>query len=252
MGKTHLTKVLFIWIAAEIVVLGALLFLPAGTFRFWQAWLLLAVFFLPSLAMVARLLRRAPDLLVRRLEHEKSRVQKALMGVVYVSFVSLFLVVGFDHRYHWSQVPTALVLVANALVLLGLLVSFWGFAVNRYASSAVKVMAGQQVITAGPYALVRHPMYTGGLLMMFALPLALGSYWALVAAAPFFPLVIAGCWMKRRYCARDCPATTTTAERFAGAWCRKFGEPPKSRPPPVLLSVRARPAGATPGTARTP
>ncbi len=190
MSKSRLDKVLFTWIAAELVLIGALLFLPAGTWHFWQAWLLLAVLFLPSVPMVIHLLRRAPDLLRRRLQRENSPLQRALVSVLSFFFAVLFLTAGCDRRYHWSHVPTTLVIVAETVVLLGLLLSFWVMEVNRYASTAVHLMPEQHVITTGPYAYVRHPMYTGGLPLMFALPLALGSYWALLAATPFLPLII--------------------------------------------------------------
>ncbi len=181
MGESRLLKVLSIWIAAELVLLGALLFVPAGTWHFWQAWLLLAVFFVPSIPMVIHLLRRAPDLVRRRLQREKTPLQRALVSVLSFFFAVLFLTAGCDRRYHWSHVPTVLVIVADAVVLLGLLLSFWVMEVNRYASTAVQLMPEQHVITTGPYAYVRHPMYTSGLLIAFALPFALGSYWAIPA-----------------------------------------------------------------------
>jgi len=175
--------------------LAAMLFIPAGTWRFWQGWTLLAIVFtLPSFTFLYFYKNDRP-LLERRLRSkEKLSEQKRLIQLLKPAFFAVLVLPGFDYRLGWSRtllgaVPPWLSLVADALILAGLLLVFWTLKVNSFASRTIEVEAGQTVISSGPYALVRHPLYSGSLLIWLSWPLALASYvtWpAFALLAPFY------------------------------------------------------------------
>jgi protein-S-isoprenylcysteine O-methyltransferase Ste14 len=175
---------------AGVIVLGCLLFLPAGTFAFWQAWVYLGLLFVPAAIVGAVLLVRDPQLLERRMRRrEKETAQKRIVAAASIVFIAVYLISGFDRRWGWSSVPPAVVLAADILILLGYLLFILTIRENRYASRAVAVEDSQVVISTGVYALVRHPMYVAITLMFGLSPLALGSYWALVPAV-LVPVVL--------------------------------------------------------------
>lgn len=172
------------------VVMGAIFFGTAGTFRYWEAWVFLPVVFVPMALAVAYLIRHDPELLRRRMENREERArQKAIQMVGGVAWVGVFFLPGLDHRFGWSSVPAFLAVAANLLVLGGYFIVLLALKENSYAARTIKVEEGQTVITAGLYALVRHPMYLGAGLMLLATPLALGSYWAQAPSA-FMPLLL--------------------------------------------------------------
>ncbi|HUJ21948.1 MAG TPA: isoprenylcysteine carboxylmethyltransferase family protein [Bryobacteraceae bacterium] len=179
-----------------LVMAGAMLFVPAGTWRFWQGWTFLAVVFSVLLLAFLYFYRHDRPLLERRLRSkEKLPEQKRLIRMAKLVFLPIFLLPGFDYRLGWSRrllgaVPAWLSLISEALILGGLLLVFWVFKVNSYASRTVEVEAGQRVISRGPYALVRHPMYSGSLVMWLSMPLALGSYVAWPAFTLLIPLYV--------------------------------------------------------------
>lgn len=169
---------------AESVALGLLLFLAAGTFDYWQAWVFLAVFNLAGWIPSIYLLRTNPDAFERRMRGataETRVVQKVLIVGWLLSVPAAFLVSGFDHRFGWSHVPTAVCLVGNVLVAGGLILVTVVVVQNSYAAANVQVEGDQTIVSTGLYGMVRHPMYTGSMIMLIGTPLALGSYWGLVA-----------------------------------------------------------------------
>ncbi len=173
-----------------VPVLGLFLFLPAGTLDFWQAWVFMAVLLVPAAFAVAYFLRKSPALLERRMSmKEELAPQKAIVKWSAILFFIMFLVPGFDRRYGWSDVPVPLVLFSDAMVLLGYAITFIALRENEYASRTVQVEKGQKVIDTGPYSVVRHPMYSGVSLMFAFLPLALGSWWALLGVPPLLILL---------------------------------------------------------------
>lgn len=182
--------------AAIFVVYATLLFLPAGTLKFWEAWVLVAIMFIPAIVFSAYYLKHDPQLVERRLQFkEKVKEQRVVMKVAVVVFVAAFLIPGLDHRIGWTRelagdVATWLKMAAQALVLGGYLLCHWVVGVNRFASRTIQVEAGQKVITGGPYALVRHPMYFGMLGMWLCVPVALGSYVALPVFALLVPVIV--------------------------------------------------------------
>jgi protein-S-isoprenylcysteine O-methyltransferase Ste14 len=167
----------------QLVVLGLLLFLPAGTFDYWQAWVLVVVAISTWISGIF-LLRANPATLQGRMRGgptaETRMVQKVVMGGLWLSLATMLVVSVLDHRFGWSAVPTAISLVGDVLVAVGLAVPVLAVIQNSYAAVTVRVGEGQKVVSTGLYGLVRHPMYTGNVIMMVGIPIALGSYWGLV------------------------------------------------------------------------
>jgi len=160
--------------------LGLAFFLPAGTLDYWEAWVYCAVLFVSFCFVLSSLLRKSPELLVRRTHiSEKDPVQKRLVLLTLPVFLAGFLIPGLDHRFGWSHVPAPVVLAADLFVVIGYLFVYMVFRENPYASRVVEIVPGQNVISTGPYAFVRHPMYLGVSVMWLATPVALGSYVAL-------------------------------------------------------------------------
>jgi protein-S-isoprenylcysteine O-methyltransferase Ste14 len=171
----------------QLVVLGLLLFLPAGTFNYWQAWVFLVVT-ISTWILSVYLLRAKPAALQRRRHGgptaETRMVQRVVMGGLWLSLATMLVVSVLDHRFGWSPVPTAVCLVGDVLVAVGLGVVVLVVIQNSYAAATVRVEAGQKLVSTGLYGLVRHPMYTGNVIMMVGIPLALGSYWGLIFVIP--------------------------------------------------------------------
>jgi protein-S-isoprenylcysteine O-methyltransferase Ste14 len=174
--------------------MSLLIFLAAGTVRYWQAWVYLGIFFGISVLVTLHLMKKDPALLKRRLSGgpaaEKSQTQKAAMVLVSVGFIGLIVVPALDHRFGWSNVPLYMVIVGDALTVVGFYITFHVYKANTYASATIEVTNGQEVISTGPYAIVRHPMYTGGLFYLLGMPLALGSYWGLLVFAVTLPALL--------------------------------------------------------------
>jgi protein-S-isoprenylcysteine O-methyltransferase Ste14 len=169
-------------------VFGMILFLAAFTFNYWQAWVLLAMYAVSAWIPSIYLMRTNPVALQRRMRGgpaaETRMVQKVVMGGVWMSLAAMLVVSALDHRFGWSSVPTALCVVGDVLVAVGLGVVMLVLIQNSYAGGTVQVEAGQKLASTGLYGVVRHPMYTGNVIMMVGVPLALDSYWGLVFVIP--------------------------------------------------------------------
>jgi protein-S-isoprenylcysteine O-methyltransferase Ste14 len=174
--------------ALGLVAFGVMLFLPAGTFHYWQAWVLLAVFALSTWFPSVYLMRTNPAALERRMHAgplaETRALQRIVSTVVFICFPAMFVVSALDHRFGWSSVPASVSLLGDALVAIGLGVAMMVVIQNGYAAANVTVEADQKLVSTGLYGLVRHPMYTGNVILMVGIPLALGSYWGLVLVIP--------------------------------------------------------------------
>lgn len=189
-----------------LFVLAAMFFLPAGTLAYWEAWLYLAVLFIPMLLVLIYLLKNDPALLARRMRtREKEAQQKLIIKLSYFYFLLAFLLPGFDKRFEWSNVPVTVVIIADILVLLGYGLFFLVLRENSYASRIVEVEQEQKVISSGPYAIVRHPMYLGALMMYIFSPLALGSYWAAIPTLLIIPLIVARIQNEEAVLVRELP-----------------------------------------------
>jgi protein-S-isoprenylcysteine O-methyltransferase Ste14 len=158
-----------------------LLLLVAGGPDFWQGWQYWLVFTLCSFAVTLYFLQHDPGLIQRRMTAgpEKDESQQLIRALLMTALVLLFVVAGIDHRLDWSDMPVSAVAIANAVVALGFAVIFLTFRANSHAGATVDVTPGQRVVSSGPYALVRHPMYLGAALILLATPFALGSEWAI-------------------------------------------------------------------------
>jgi protein-S-isoprenylcysteine O-methyltransferase Ste14 len=178
-----------------ILIIAVLLFAPAWTLRYWQAWVFLLVFFVSVFAITLYFLRHDPKLLESRTQAgpvaEQQRSQKIIQSLASLFFILPFLLSSLDHRFGWSSVPTPLVILGDVLVALGLYFVFLVFRENTFTSATIEVKEEQRVISTGPYALVRHPMYSGAFIMLLGVPLALGSWWAFI---PVFLLFAAIVW----------------------------------------------------------
>jgi len=178
--------------AAGFIILSAMLLLPAGTLAYWEVWAYVSVLVVPMMLALGYLLVNDPELLERRMRmKEKDAKQTLIVKLGSVCYVFTFVVSGLDRRFGLSYVPGAAVVAADAIVLLGYGIVILALRENHYASRIVEVEMGQRVVTTGPYAIVRHPMYLGVLLMFLLTPVALGSWWAAIPALPFVPVLVA-------------------------------------------------------------
>jgi protein-S-isoprenylcysteine O-methyltransferase Ste14 len=181
-------------LAQLAIMLGLALFAPAGTFRFVEAWVFLALFLTASLAITIYLAKKDPALLERRTQAgpvaEKERSQKVIQALASVSFLSTIAVPGLDHRFGWSHAPLPAVIVGDFFVLVGFLIVFLVFRENTFTSSVIEVTVEQRVVETGPYAVVRHPMYAGGLVLVAGIPLALRSVVGLLTFPPFVAMIV--------------------------------------------------------------
>lgn len=183
-------KILFVF-PLGMISMAAALFLPAGSFDFWHAWVVMAILFIPCIFVVLYFMKHDPKLLERRMQFKEKEIeQKKIIRYSLVLFIIGFLVPGFDFRFGWSAVPTSLVIISDVIIFLGYALVFFVFRKNSYTSRIIEVSKEQKVISTGPYAVVRHPMYVGVLFMYLALPIALGSYYALIFFVPIIPLLI--------------------------------------------------------------
>jgi protein-S-isoprenylcysteine O-methyltransferase Ste14 len=181
-------------LAALAAIVGAVVFAGAGTFDYPEGWGFIVTFFGSSLAITLFLMKSDPKLLERRVKAgpvaEQRPMQRMIQSLASGAFVAIIAVPALDHRLGWSHVPSLIVAAGNVLVAFGFLVVFLVFKENSYASAVIEVGADQKVIDTGPYALVRHPMYAGALVLLAGVPLALGSYWGLLVLGPFVAVIV--------------------------------------------------------------
>ena len=172
------------------LLLGALLFWPAGTFAYAGAWRFLALLFIPMLIMGTVLLIKSPALLRKRLDSkEKQATQKGVLALSGLMFPAGFVVSALDFRHGWSTVPMWAVIAASVAFLIGYGMYAEVMRENAYLSRTIEVQENQTVISTGLYGVVRHPMYAATLLMFLPLPLILGSFWGLCAFA-LYPVIL--------------------------------------------------------------
>ena len=190
-------------------VMWLALFLPSWSLDYWQAWVYWVIWPISVIAITVYFLKKDPKLIEGRLKagptDEKEGSQKLIQAFASVFFILLFLIPAFDHRFHWSSVPVFLVLAGDVFVALGFLVIFFVFKENSYTSGIIEVSKEQKVISTGPYGVVRHPMYAGALLMLFFTPIALGSFWGLLAAFPMLVVIALRLGEEEKFLSKNLP-----------------------------------------------
>ena len=204
----------------SLVVFMAMLFIPAGTLQFWPGWLYGFIFAASTTAISVYFLKHDPKLVERRMKvgpaAEQRPAQKIIMAITLAGFILLIVLPGLDYRWHWSSMPPWLVLAANVVLALSFAIFFIVLKQNSYAASTIRVEADQPVVSTGLYAIVRHPLYSGALLLMLVTPPALGSYWTLLVAFALIPVLMWRLLDEERFLKQNLPgyADYCRATRF--------------------------------------
>lgn len=177
-----------------LIIVGLLLFVPAGTLDYWQAWVFVGVFTAATIFPSLYLARTNPAALERRLQSgptaEVRTIQKILIAIVLADLIATVVLSVFDHRMGWSSVPAWLCLLGDVLVAAGIGIAMLVIVQNNYAAATIRVESGQTLASGGVYKFVRHPMYVGNIVMMIGMPLALGSYWGLLFLIPGLAVLV--------------------------------------------------------------
>jgi protein-S-isoprenylcysteine O-methyltransferase Ste14 len=190
-----------------LLAIAALLFIPAWTLDYWQAWTFMAVYFICSLALTLYLMKNDRKLLERRMSGgptaEKEPAQKIIMVFASLGFIGLIVFPALDRRFTWSHMPPVVSLGGDVLIVLGWLAIFFVFKENTFTSATIELAPDHKVISTGPYALVRHPMYAGALVMLLGIPIALGSWWGVLIIVAIMPTLIWRLFDEEKFLARN-------------------------------------------------
>jgi protein-S-isoprenylcysteine O-methyltransferase Ste14 len=209
MHMKNVTLKAFAGFFAFLVVAALALFIPAWTIAYRQAWLFLVVFFTPCLVITVYLMKKDPKLLERRITvgptDEKETSQKIIQFFAQFSFLLILIVPAFDHRFGWSVVPPYVNAIGDVLIVAGFYIVFLVFKENTYASALIEVNTDQKVIATGPYAWVRHPMYIGAFILLLGMPLALGSWWGILAVVPITAAIVYRLLDEERFLEKNLP-----------------------------------------------
>jgi protein-S-isoprenylcysteine O-methyltransferase Ste14 len=199
------------WVALLLLflVMAALVFIPPWTFEYWQAWAFLTVYFAASAAITLYLIKQDPQLLARRMSGgptaEKLPAQRIIMSLTSLGFVGLLVIPALDRRFGWSHMRPWVALAGDVLVGLGFLGVFFVFRQNSFTSATIELAPDQKVISTGPYALVRHPMYAAALVMLLGIPIALGSMWGLLVFVAILPALLWRLFDEEKFLAKNLP-----------------------------------------------
>jgi protein-S-isoprenylcysteine O-methyltransferase Ste14 len=202
----NLKKAVLLRLGLGLPIIALIIILPSGKWHYWQGWLYLLTLMVPMFFAFSYLLKNDPALLERRMRmREKEAVQRKVIAASYIYFLVAFIMPGLDVRFGWSNVPPLVSIIADVFVFAGYMIFFWVLMTNSFVSRVVEVDTNQKVISTGPYAIVRHPMYFGVSMMYIASPLALGSYWAMLPAMLIVPLLIARIYNEEQVLLRELP-----------------------------------------------
>lgn len=197
---------------AGLLVFALIIFVSAGTFNYWQGWMFIAVFTALTVGFTAYLVRYDMPLMERRMNagpwKEEDPTQKVIVSLIILSFVAFLVLPVLDHRFGFSPVPAWLSIVGELLIALSFAFIFWVTKANSFAAANIAVAPDQKVISTGPYAYVRHPMYAGTIWLFVGIPLALGSWWTIVLIVPVFAVLIWRLLDEERILRRDLPGYT--------------------------------------------
>lgn len=174
-----------------VVLVGLLLFLPAGTFNFLNAWIFIGVLFIPMFFVMIYLAIKKPGLLEKRIKaKEKENVQKTVVGLTALIFIAAFIIAGFDFKYNWSKLPNIVTYISTGVLLISYALYVEVLRENEYLSRNVEVQENQKVVDTGLYGIVRHPMYLATIFLYLSIPLILGSIYSFIIFLPFVLLII--------------------------------------------------------------
>jgi protein-S-isoprenylcysteine O-methyltransferase Ste14 len=189
------------------IALALIIFLPAWSPGYWQGWLYWSLFGAACFGLTFYFVRNDPALVERRMNAgpaaETGRTQKIIMWCASAMLAATYLVSAFDYRFGWSEVSVGTTLFGDALVLIGFYGIFVTFKENSFAAATVRAESEQRVISSGPYAIMRHPMYTSALILFIGSPLALGSWWGLVPVAALAAVIVWRLLDEEKYLARN-------------------------------------------------
>ena len=192
-----------------LLVMAALLFIPAWTLDYWQAWAFLAVFFSSALAITVYLMKKDPKLLGRRIHAgptvEKETSQKIIQSITSLGFIAMLVISALDHRFVWSTMALYLEVAGEVLVAIGFLIVFLVYKENTFTSATIELAPEQKVISTGLYALVRHPMYMGALFWFVGMSLALDSWWGLFVFLLMIPALMWRLFDEEKFLAMNLP-----------------------------------------------
>ncbi|HEY0799123.1 MAG TPA: isoprenylcysteine carboxylmethyltransferase family protein [Candidatus Baltobacteraceae bacterium] len=192
-----------------VTLMGAVVFLSAWTFDYWQAWVFLAVYADCTVLIGVYLWKNDRALLERRMNAgpaaESAASQKIIMVLASAAFIALLAVPGLDHRLHWSKEAPVVAVLGDILLVVGFLATLLVLRENSFAAGTIQVAQDQTVISTGPYAIVRHPLYAGATLLLVGIPLALGSYWGLTVLVCMMPVIIWRLLDEEAFLAEDLP-----------------------------------------------
>ena len=200
------------------VILALALFLPVQSIHYWQAWVYLINFFVCTGAITVYLAKNDTALLARRINagpgNEKQKTQKIIQSLAQFAFLAIFLVSAFDHRFGWSHVPVYGVIAGNILVITGFYFVFRVFKENTFTRGNIDVEKEQTVISTGPYAVVRHPMYSGAFILLIGTPMACGSWYGLPTVIPIIAVIIWRLLDEEKFLAKNLPAYTNYCSKI--------------------------------------
>lgn len=174
-----------------LLLVGVLLFAPAGTFDYINGWLFIGLLFIPMIFLGIVLFIKAPALLEKRLDaKEDENTQKGVVALSGILFIGGFVIAGLDFRFGWSHVPTPVIIVAAVILLISYALYAEVMRENAYLSRTVEVQANQTVVDTGLYGIVRHPMYAVTVWLFLSIPVVLGSWWSLLCFVPYVAIIV--------------------------------------------------------------
>ena len=192
MSRSKLLLTVLSRLISGVIMFALMFFLPAGTWRYWQAWMYIGVLIIPMLFVLAYFMKRDPELLERRMKMREERgQQRRIIGISVLFFILGYLLPGFDIRYGWSNMPAWVSIAAAVVMFLSYLFVFRTMQVNSYLSRIIEVAENQKVIDTDVYGVVRHPMYVGMVVLYVVSPIVLGSWWAVIPALVIVPVIVA-------------------------------------------------------------
>jgi protein-S-isoprenylcysteine O-methyltransferase Ste14 len=195
-----------------LILFVILVYVSAGTWHYWQGWLFLTVFTLSTIGFTVYMLLYDKPLFERRMNagpwKEKEWSQKIIVSLIILAFFVFMVFPILDYRYGLSPVPAWVSILGNIIIVCSFLFIFWVLRVNSFAASNISVEPDQKVISNGPYAYVRHPMYAGAIWLFVGIPLALGSWWTIILIIPFFPVLAWRLLDEERFLSKNLPGYT--------------------------------------------